>query len=95
MLALFRVMLENPYDRYYGFELMEKARLKSGTLYPLLNRLEGENLLESDWEEIDSREEKRPRRRYYKLSGLGIRVVTRELEIRQIIPTQTTLSLGN
>lgn len=41
--------------------------IPEGTLYPLLRRLEGQGLLESEWELAD---ETRPRR-YYRISAQG------------------------
>jgi PadR family transcriptional regulator PadR len=40
----------DPADPRYGYDLMKAAGLKSGTLYPLLGRLEEEKLVTSAWE---------------------------------------------
>lgn len=72
-----RVFLEDPSGLRYGYELMKAARLASGTLYPLLTRLEGEEMVTSEWE-TPSEEGQRPRR-YYKLTGEGVRIARREL----------------
>ena len=37
----------------YGFDVMRVTGLPSGTVYPLLRRLEGSALVESRWEEAD------------------------------------------
>jgi DNA-binding PadR family transcriptional regulator len=55
----------------YGFDLMRVAQLPSGTVYPLLRRLEAGGLLSSRWEQNDPAEDGRPRRRYYKLTASG------------------------
>lgn len=56
----------------YGFEIMRTARLPSGTVYPLLRRLEAAGLVESEWEEHgEAREEGRPPRRYYAVTREG------------------------
>lgn len=34
----------------YGYELCRTAQVKSGTLYPLLIRLEGQGYLEAEWQ---------------------------------------------
>jgi PadR family transcriptional regulator PadR len=68
-----------PDERLYGLELMEQTGLKSGTLYPVLARLERSGWVISTWEEIDPQTAGRPRRRYYKLSGLGQRAGAAEL----------------
>jgi PadR family transcriptional regulator, regulatory protein PadR len=53
--------------------------LGSGTLYPLLQRLENAGWLKSEWEEVDPSEAGRPRRRLYKLTGHGQTRAVREL----------------
>jgi DNA-binding PadR family transcriptional regulator len=56
----------------YGGELREETGIQSGTLYPLLVRLEGAGLLTSRWEEPAEYEAfSRPRRRYYALTEAG------------------------
>ena len=72
-----RVFLEDPSGPRYGYELMKATKLASGTLYPLLTRLESEEMVSSAWE-TPSKEGQRPRR-YYKLTGEGIRVARLEL----------------
>jgi DNA-binding PadR family transcriptional regulator len=57
----------------YGLELMDQTGLKSGTLYPVLARLEEAGWATSSWEDADPRDAGRPRRRYYELTGLGQR----------------------
>jgi DNA-binding PadR family transcriptional regulator len=50
----------------YGFEIMRAAHLPSGTVYPLLRRLEAGGLVESRWEKAaNAHDEGRPPRRYY------------------------------
>lgn len=58
--------------RSHGFEIMEVTGLASGTVYPLLRRLEGEGAVESTWEDEErARDEGRPRRRVYRLTARG------------------------
>ena len=60
----------------YGFELMDATGLPSGTVYPILRRLEEARLLSAKWENAaDAREGQRPPRRYYQLTGAGRQVV--------------------
>ncbi|OLB74590.1 MAG: PadR family transcriptional regulator [Actinobacteria bacterium 13_2_20CM_2_71_6] len=66
-----RTLLENPTEELYGLEVCTRAGLASGTIHPILARLEMCGWLESRWEEVDPREEGRPRRRYYRLSPDG------------------------
>lgn len=58
-------------DRY-GSDIGAEAGLPSGTVHPILARLEGIGWLESRWEEIDPRLKGRPARRYYRLTGAGV-----------------------
>lgn len=55
----------------YGLELTEETGLQPGTAYPIFLRLEREGWVTSRWEDIDPRAEKRPARRYYRLTGGG------------------------
>lgn len=56
----------------YGFGIMEVTGLPSGTVYPAMRRLERDSLIRSHWEqESAAREEKRPARKYYKLTAAG------------------------
>jgi len=65
------VLLEDPAREVYGLEICSAAGLASGTIHPILARLEGIGWLESRWEEVDPKTEGRPRRRYYRLSRDG------------------------
>jgi PadR family transcriptional regulator PadR len=58
---------------------VKATKLQSGTLYPILIRLEDAGWLESRWEETSASELGRPRRRLYLLTGLGTRAATDEL----------------
>ena len=69
--------LADPAAPRYGYDLMKAARLPSGTLYPLLARLEREKLVASAWE-TPQQEGQRPRK-YYQLTGEGIRIARLEL----------------
>lgn len=56
----------------YGFEIMRAAHLPSGTVYPLLRRLEAAELVESRWEDAEqAHDEGRPPRRYYRATAAG------------------------
>lgn len=56
----------------YGFEIMRAAHLPSGTVYPLLRRLEADGLVESSWEDAEeAHAEGRPPRRYYRATREG------------------------
>ena len=66
-----RALLEHPTREFYGLEICAAAGLASGTIHPILARLEGLGWLQSRWEEVDPAEQGRPRRRYYRLSPDG------------------------
>jgi len=56
----------------YGFDIMDATGLPSGTVYPVLRRLEKEALVRASWEDPDAaREEQRPPRRNYELTAAG------------------------
>jgi len=56
----------------YGLEIGEVAGLRSGTVHPILARLEGIGWLTSRWEDVDASAEGRPARRYYRLTADGV-----------------------
>lgn len=64
-------MLAEPASERYGAEIGQLADLASGTVHPILARLEGYGWLESRWEELDPSTAGRPARRYYRLTGDG------------------------
>jgi PadR family transcriptional regulator len=60
----------------YGFDLMDVTGLASGTVYPLLRRLEALGLVAAEWEgEEAAHREGRPARRYYRLTAQGAAVL--------------------
>jgi PadR family transcriptional regulator PadR len=66
-----RALLAEPTREMYGLQVCAQAGLPSGTIHPILARLEGLGWLESYWEDVNTHEEGRPRRRYYKLTEDG------------------------
>ena len=64
-------LLETPRQGRSGAEMSKATKVVSGTLYPMLARLEAAGWLVSEWEAIDPSEAGRPRRRFYTLTGLG------------------------
>jgi PadR family transcriptional regulator, regulatory protein PadR len=77
-----RAFLADPAAPRYGYDLMRAARLPSGTLYPMLARLQDEGLVTSEWEprpDGDGDAGGRPPRKYYRLTGDGVRVARLEL----------------
>lgn len=56
----------------HGYDLCREARIKSGTLYPLLIRLEAQGYLAADWQ--DAGAAGRPPRHVYRLTAAGCRL---------------------
>ena len=56
----------------YGFDILDATGLESGTVYPILSRLEDNGLVRSTWEnETQAHAEGRPARRYYAITAAG------------------------
>jgi PadR family transcriptional regulator PadR len=73
-------------DEISGADIARLTKISSGTLYPILMRLERHEWIESEWEDGDPRELGRPRRRLYKITGLGARGARKEFkEIKAVI----------
>lgn len=66
-----RALLHDPGAELYGVEIGAAAGLPSGTVHPILARLEGIGWVTSQWEDIDPSVEGRPARRYYKIDAQG------------------------
>jgi PadR family transcriptional regulator PadR len=83
-------------EETYGYALREKLagqgmEIPEGTLYPLLRRLESQELLQSRWQ----LEESRPRR-YYQLSPQGQKTLSvLEGEWASIVAVMQTLLRAN
>ena len=55
-----------------GADVSRLTALASGTLYPILSRLELAGWLESRWETELASDLKRPRKRLYRITALGV-----------------------
>lgn len=82
-LAVLRVFLDQPGEALYGLEIGRAAGVRSGSLYPVLDRLEQAGLIVGEWENIDPRAVGRPRRRHYSLTGEGVTLATAALRDAQ------------
>jgi PadR family transcriptional regulator len=71
-LKVLRALCEQPLDGHYGLDLIRRSGVKASALYPILSRLESDGWVEGEWEEIDERAAGRRRRRYYRLTGVGL-----------------------
>lgn len=79
-LRLLETFLSDLNREWYGFDLMELTGLQSGTIYPILHRLQEDEWLSSSREQIDPKREGRPPRRMYRLTGLGEREARARIE---------------
>jgi PadR family transcriptional regulator PadR len=71
-LRVLEAFLENPTDQLSGADVQKRSGLASGTLYPILLRLESAGWFVSRWEAIDPSSAGRPRRRLYRLTPTGL-----------------------
>lgn len=86
-------LLAAPDEARYGRDLGRQVGLTSGTLQPILARLEQAGVLEHHWEESGSYEDQgRARRRYYRLTAegaertrLALADITRKQEAKRIL----------
>jgi PadR family transcriptional regulator PadR len=70
-LRVMRVFMERPKESLAGSDIWKQTGVFTGTLYPILMRFERAGWLESEWEKLDPSEAGRPRKRLYRLTGLG------------------------
>ena len=72
-LKILELFLENPSELQSGADLHQRCGIASGTLYPILLRLEAAGWFISQWESINPSSAGRPRRRLYRLTASGLR----------------------
>ena len=72
-LKVLEAFLENPTEEISGADVHRRSGIASGTLYPILLRLESAGWFVSRWEAVDPVSAGRPRRRLYRLTGSGLR----------------------
>jgi len=65
-------------DELSGADVARSTSLSSGTLYPILSRLEDAKWIKSRWEDGDPHRLGRPRRRLYQVTALGAQNARRE-----------------
>lgn len=65
----------------HGFDIMDAAGLPSGTVYPILGRLEENGYVRSRWEAAAAAQKaKRPARRYYEITRAGEQALAVSIE---------------
>jgi PadR family transcriptional regulator len=66
------VLLALSRGSHHGFDIVDATGLHSGTVYPILRRMEREGLVRSKWEAVKAtRESGRPPRRNYAMTRAG------------------------
>jgi PadR family transcriptional regulator PadR len=65
-------LLEDHRGKHWGYELSKKSGVRSGTLYPMLTQMLEKGWLSDGWEDPQTITEKRPPRRYYEVTDLGL-----------------------
>jgi PadR family transcriptional regulator, regulatory protein PadR len=78
--AVLAAFLEDPQTPRFGLEISRASGLASGTIYPILARLEAAQWLKSAWEDVDPSNAGRPRRRLYRLTAEGETAGRRQLQ---------------
>ena len=84
--VLLGALLSQPDAWRHGYELSQEVSLRSGTLYPILMRLQDQGWLESRWE--DESKHGRPPRHLYRLTAHGAGEAHALLAASQL-PSQT------
>jgi PadR family transcriptional regulator PadR len=87
-LQVLAVLLDHLRGQHYGLEISRETGLPTGSVYPILARLEQHGWVESAWEDIDPVAEGRRPRRYYRLSADGAERarIAREQHMRLVAP---------
>jgi DNA-binding PadR family transcriptional regulator len=71
---VYQAFLDAPADETYGFKLVKATGLPSGSVYPILRRMEARKLVSSREELIDPTAPHPRIRVFYRLTGDGERV---------------------
>jgi DNA-binding PadR family transcriptional regulator len=72
--------MSNPKAEHSGADIARATELQSGTLYPILMRLEQAKWVQSAWEDGDPHTLGRPRRRFYSVTALGAKSARAEFK---------------
>ena len=65
------VLASDPGAEHHGYDIGQQAGLASGTVHPILARLEAAGWVTSHWEQVDESAAGRRARRYYSLTESG------------------------
>jgi DNA-binding PadR family transcriptional regulator len=80
-LDILEALLARPSQWHYGYAISRQTSIPSGTLYPILMRLDKSGWLETRWE--DAPTAGRPPRHLYRLTGNGREWAREELRSAQ------------
>jgi DNA-binding PadR family transcriptional regulator len=90
--ALLAALLADAASWHYGYDLSRATSLKSGTLYPILMRLEARGWLEARWEGAPP--SGKPPRHLYRLTAQGLQEAPAMLRSRDATATTDALGLA-
>jgi PadR family transcriptional regulator, regulatory protein PadR len=83
--VILRTFASRPLERLSGADIFVCTGIGSGTIYPVLIRLEKAGWLKSEKENIDPREAGRPARTFYRLTAQGARRFQRVIASRALL----------
>jgi len=93
----FLLFLVNELGHTYGYQLIKEIgkrsqgffQFKEGTVYPTLRKLENGGLLQGEWQEIPSGQE----RRYYRITEKGKEALKKKIDMWENFSAAVTLIL--
>lgn len=65
-------LLVDPAARQWGYDLRRQTGVRSGVLYPILQRMLDAGWLADGWEDPTEEHKGRPPRRYYTITDVGL-----------------------
>jgi PadR family transcriptional regulator, regulatory protein PadR len=72
LVAVAVALMSDSGSRHWGYELSRQSGVRSGVMYPVLQRMLDQGWLADGWEDqAEAGREKRPSRRYYEVTDLG------------------------
>ena len=83
-LAVVAALSEAGGEWRHGYDLVRATGFQSGTIYPLLMRLEAQGFLEAQWQESAARG--RPPRHAYRLTASGMRLASQSSATPAALP---------
>ena len=90
-MAAVRVLQSIAAGAEYGLNIIDATGLPSGTVYPALSRHERDGYVRSSWEDpVKAHRERRPPRRYYRITAEGRRALDRVLDLLGTATVQRT-----